>query len=142
MDEYRGECSCAQSILATYGQQYGLDRETALRLAAAFGTGMGGRGQCGAVTGAMMVLGLHFGRPTEDDQNGEIRAHEAADFFIEQFTARNGSIGCSDLLGYNPETGEGMMEIMEQNLITTRCPKFVHDAAEILELMLHTGSMN
>ena len=52
-----------------YGARFGLDRETALHVAGAFG-GMARRGgTCGAVTGAFMVIGLKYGktRPDGDD---------------------------------------------------------------------------
>ena len=51
--------SCAQALLAVYGPELGMDRETALKVAGGFGGGMGRMaGTCGAVTGAFMVIGL------------------------------------------------------------------------------------
>lgn len=44
--------NCSQSILSTYGTQFGLTREIALKIAAGFGGGMGRVGKtCRAVTG-------------------------------------------------------------------------------------------
>ncbi len=37
--------SCSQAVLSTYGAQFGLDRETALRVAGALGGGMGRMGK-------------------------------------------------------------------------------------------------
>jgi len=37
--------SCAQALFSTYGPQFGLDREVALKVAGAFGSGMGYMGQ-------------------------------------------------------------------------------------------------
>jgi hypothetical protein len=55
--------SCAQAVCAVYGPLYGMEREMALRAAGAFGGGMGRSGQtCGAVTGAMIVIGLKHGK--------------------------------------------------------------------------------
>jgi C_GCAxxG_C_C family probable redox protein len=51
--------SCSQALRSTYGERYGLARDLALKLGDAFGGGMGGLGRmCGAVTGALMVIGL------------------------------------------------------------------------------------
>ncbi len=51
--------NCAQTVLSTYCENFGLERILALRLAQGFGGGMGHAGKtCGAVTGAYMVLGL------------------------------------------------------------------------------------
>ena len=51
--------SCSQALLSTYGDQFGLNHELALKVSGAFGGGMGRMGEtCGAVTGAFMVIGL------------------------------------------------------------------------------------
>ena len=142
VNDYMGDCTCSQSIVANFGPEFGLDRDLALRLAAGFGSGMGHGGICGAVTGAMMVLGLRYGQAQEDDPNGESRTHEAMEFFVEHFQARNGSILCRDLLGLNVETPEEMQAVLAQNPTQTRCPKYVKDAAQILELILYPGEMN
>ena len=55
--------SCSQSVLAAFAPELGLDADAALRVSAAFGGGMGRLGDtCGAVTGALMVLGLRLRR--------------------------------------------------------------------------------
>ena len=52
--------NCSQAIVATYGPPLGLERDSALKVAAAFGGGMGHLGRtCGAISGALMVIGLH-----------------------------------------------------------------------------------
>ena len=51
--------SCSQAVVSAYAEQFGLDHDTALRIAGGFGGGMGRRGEvCGALTGAFMVIGL------------------------------------------------------------------------------------
>ena len=61
---------CSQAILSTYGLQFGLDQELALKLASPFGGGMGSLGNtCGAVTGAILVIGLKYG----NSKVGEIK---------------------------------------------------------------------
>ena len=53
--------SCAQAIVVVYGPKLGLDRESALKIASTFCGGLGMTGEtCGAVTGALMVLGLKY----------------------------------------------------------------------------------
>ena len=54
--------NCAQSTFIPFARQMGLDDESALRVAAAFGGGMGRNGQnCGAVSGALLAIGLAKG---------------------------------------------------------------------------------
>ena len=50
--------NCCQSVLVPFADLCGLDKETAFRLGANFGSGMRHGSTCGAVTGALMVLGL------------------------------------------------------------------------------------
>jgi C_GCAxxG_C_C family probable redox protein len=128
--------NCSQSILSTYGEALGLDRQTALKLAAGFGGGMGCLGGvCGAVTGAFMVLGLKSG-PTGADKAAKNRMYELVREFSRRFTARNGSIVCKSLLNCDISTPEGLVAGKEKGLFATICPKMVRDAAEILEEML------
>ena len=53
--------NCSQAVVSAFAPELGLDRETALRVAAAFGGGMGRTGEtCGAVSGALMVIGMQL----------------------------------------------------------------------------------
>ena len=48
--------NCCQSVLVPFADLCGLDKETAFKLGANFGSGMRHGSTCGAVTGALMVL--------------------------------------------------------------------------------------
>lgn len=55
--------ACSQAVLATFCERFGLDRHIGLKLAEGFSGGIGRQGlTCGAVTGALMVIGLRYGR--------------------------------------------------------------------------------
>lgn len=129
-----GRLNCAQAILSVYGPIYGLDKVTAIKLASCFGAGMGRMGEtCGAVTGAFMVLGLTY---KHEDPKARDKAYSLVRLFRDKFVARNGSIRCKDLLGYDIDTEEGMRMIKEKKLTAAICPKIDQDAAEILEEIL------
>ena len=54
--------NCSQAILSAYAEHFGLEEETAMKVAAGFGGGMGRLGRtCGAVTGAFMETRLTRG---------------------------------------------------------------------------------
>ena len=123
--------NCSQAVFSAYAE--GID-QTALKIAAGFGGGMGRMaGTCGAVTGAMMVLGLRFGGATPDREAKE-RVYAKIREFADRFKARNGSLTCRDLLGCNISTVDGYEAA--KSLFTTTCPKYVRDACEMLEEML------
>ncbi|MDF2570364.1 MAG: hypothetical protein K0R55_1968 [Sporomusa sp.] len=64
-----GGINCSQAMLSVYGKYFGMPKELAIKVATAFGGGMGGMGKtCGAVTGAFLVFGLTYeiGNPNRE----------------------------------------------------------------------------
>ena len=129
VSDFRDGCLCSQAVFAAFSEDLGLDRERALKIAAAFGGGMGMAQTCGAVTGALMVIGLKHG----DDR---AKAGPVAAEFREKFASRAGSVVCKDLLDCDISTPEGAAAAREKELYTSVCPKMVQHAAEILEEIL------
>lgn len=134
---FREGFSCSQAILSTYGVDFGLPRETALRAAAALGAGMGRLGEvCGAVSGALIVIGLKHGHTTAADKETKEKNYLLVREFAERFRSLNGALGCRELLGCDLTTAEGMETARQKGLFTERCPRFVRDAALVLEEVL------
>jgi C_GCAxxG_C_C family probable redox protein len=129
--------SCSQSVFSACADPAQIGRETALRVAAGFGGGLARSGEtCGAVTGAIMALGLaRCGTPTAEPLAKEA-SYPAVREFLARFRALHGSILCRELLGCDLGTPEGLQRAREQGLIQSRCPAFVRDAARILEELL------
>ena len=128
--------NCTQAVVSTYGPQFGLDRETALKVAAAFGSGMGMGETCGAVTGALMVLGLKHSKATGITLLSKEKTGDIAREFMERFKARHGTVVCRDLLGCDVSTPEGFKKAKQEKHFKKRCPEYVKDAALILEELL------
>jgi C_GCAxxG_C_C family probable redox protein len=129
--------SCSQAVLSAHCEQFGMDKEQALRVAGAFGAGMGRMCEtCGAVTGAFMVLGMKYGKVKEGDEPAKERTYALVKEFTRAFEARNGCIVCRELLGCDIGTPEGAKYAKENRLFSTSCPKYVRDAVEILEDLL------
>jgi C_GCAxxG_C_C family probable redox protein len=129
--------SCSQAVLSAYAEQLGLDNNNALKVSGAFGGGMAGMAEtCGAVTGAFMVIGLKYGKIKPEDEESKRRAYALVKEFVKKFKAKNSSIVCKELLGCDISTSQGIQEFKDKNFINTVCPKFVKDAAEILEEIL------
>jgi C_GCAxxG_C_C family probable redox protein len=89
---------------------------------------------CGAVSGAMMVLGLKFGSASPGLEAKE-QVYAKVREFADRFKARNGSLLCRDLIGCDISTAEGHQAAIKRNLFRTVCPKYLRNAAEILEEM-------
>ena len=126
--------NCSQAVLSSFVEDFGIDKNTALKLAAGFGGGMGRTGhRCGAVTGAYMVVGLKYGATTGQDKAAKELTYQKIREFNERFTAINKSVSCRKLLNCDISTPEGFEEAKQKGLMTTLCPKFVKDAVDILE---------
>lgn len=128
---------CSQAVLTAYAGQFGMDRETALRVSAAFGGGMGRMGEiCGAVTGAFMVIGLKYGRTAVQDTTLHEKTNRLVKEFVKRFKSGNSSIVCRELLGCDLSTPDGLKTFADKKLRDTVCTKLVSDAAEIVGQLL------
>jgi len=132
---FRDGINCTQAILAAWGSRHGLDRDTAMKLGGAFGSGMNMGETCGAVTGALMVIGLRHAKVSKAGFLSRDRTERETLELIERFKARNGTVSCKELLGCDLGTPQGRAAARRDRSFKTRCPKFVRDAAEILEEM-------
>lgn len=134
---YRDAYNCAQSIVSVYGVRLGLDEDLAKRIACGLGAGMGRLGTvCGAVTGAVMVLGLRYGMADAARQEQKLQTYEKVRELISRFEKRHGTTVCKDLLGCDISTPEGLQDAEQRGLTTTVCEGVVFTAGEILEEML------
>ncbi len=126
--------SCSQAVLSTYGAEHGLDTELALKIATGFGGGLARQGgTCGAVTGAVMVIGLDRGSLSPEDREAKEDTYRAVREFMRRFEEECGSTICRELLGCDISQPSGYERAREQNLFQTHCPGYVGSAMEILE---------
>ena len=121
-------------MLAGFGEIYGLDRSTAFKLARAFGSGMGMGWECGAVTGAMMILGFKA-QEASSEKETRYRVYDLVKEFVHLFKEKRGTVLCKELLGVDLGTPQGREKAIKDNLYRTLCPDFVLDAAQILDQM-------
>jgi len=134
---FREGFSCSQAVFSAFSEDFGLDRNTSLKISQPFGGGMAHLGEaCGAVTGAFMLIGLKYGRTKADDLAARDRTYAKMRQFTDRFKALHCSIQCRCLLGLDLGTEEGMRLAREKNLFQTICVKYVQDAATIVEEFL------
>lgn len=134
---FRGGWSCSQAVVCAFAQDFGIDEKTALRLSCGLGGGMSHTGNtCGAVSGALMVIGMKYGRTELDDLAAKDRTYELAQRFVKEFARRNRSVNCTDLVGYDLSDPAALAEAREKKVIYAKCSKYVRDAGEILEEVL------
>jgi C_GCAxxG_C_C family probable redox protein len=126
--------NCAQSVLSAFAQEFGLDGKIALKLASPFGGGMARRGEvCGAVTGALLALGLARGadQPARKDE-----IYRLSQEFMRLFAEKHKNLLCRDLIACDISTAVGYQSAVEKRVFTTICPLLVQDAVEIAQKLL------
>ena len=134
---FKKNFNCAQSVFSTFAPEMGLDRETAWRIATPFGGGLSHmREVCGAVAGALMVIGLKHGMSKDEDLEAKERSYALAQDFASRFTARHESINCHKLIGYDLDNPAEYETATKENVFDSVCTHFVRDAVEILEDIL------
>jgi len=116
----RPNTNCAQATLCAFCKETRLSEETAMKLATGFGGGLRDEEVCGAVTGAVMALGLVMGQTSEDDTDARQKVYDLTTEFNKRFKEKHSSIVCRDLKGTKPDI----------------CAQLVQDGAEIMEELL------
>lgn len=129
--------NCAESIIIRVNEGrplLGLG-PAVMRIASGFGGGVGGWGSvCGAVSGAVMALGLiHGTEGTETvDEFSRKRDHqrEMSQRFLAAFEEEFGTVNCMDLLGVDRRTEEGKIKYDEMKARgETHCGEYVEWAS-------------
>ncbi|MBQ8435271.1 MAG: C_GCAxxG_C_C family protein [Oscillospiraceae bacterium] len=125
--------NCSQSVLAVFAEKYGLCKDSALKIGCGFGGGMRNAEVCGAVTGAIMVIGLKYGHIIGNDNDSKSLCYLKTTEFTTAFKNMNKSIICRDLLGYDISNPDEMNKAAEKNLFSTTCVEMICNAVELLE---------
>ena len=133
LELFANNFNCSQAVLTAFAPDLGLDEKLALMLGTPFGSGARNAEMCGAVSGALMVLGLKYGHYESENNEQKQRAYAIAVEFTKRFKERNGSIVCRDLLGYDLTRPEESACIKEKNLFRTICPEMIRSAVEVLD---------
>ena len=112
--------NCAQSVLCSVGAYTGLDENTALAVAAGFGGGCRCGEICGAVSGAIMALGIPC--PSVDGRDHERKEELAAlsRFLTGRFREKFGALRCDEIKGdkaHCPDYIRFMAKLAEDTII-------------------------
>ena len=100
VENFMAGYGCCQSVVAAFADLYGLDDILAKKIAAGFGGGIGRmRMMCGAVSGIVMLVGLHCGQTEGSDHEGKTACYKVVQELLEQSRQQNGSLICAEILG-------------------------------------------
>lgn len=125
-DYFNSGLYCSQSVLGTFCENYNMDTKTAFKISCGLNSGSRCDEICGAVSGAILVIGLKYG-DSADVCN--LKTEE----FIRAFKNKNGNVICRNILGCDISTPMGKEKAINENLFKTTCLDMVISAAQILE---------
>jgi hypothetical protein len=83
-----------------------------------------------------MVIGLKHGKAAVGDDAAKERTYALVQEFITAFREKNGSINCTELLGYDLRDPGQRASAHAKGAVAAKCPGFTRDAVEILERMM------
>lgn len=126
---------CSQVTLAYAAKKLGYDEKTAKKIGAGFGGGMFNGERCGALTGAMMGLGLKYGYTGQKDAENLAVLQQKVKQLEDEFQTSYSSLQCEDIIGVNIGTPEGAKKAVENNCFAN-CPLLTARVCMILDELL------
>lgn len=132
---------CAETVLTILAEAGGRASADLIPLATGFCSGMGRTdGQCGAVSGAIMGIGLYAGRP---GPGGDYEpAYALVQEFLARFREQFPSINCAELLDCRLGTPEGQAKFKGEKL-GRKCLDYVEFAARTaLDILREQGYLD
>ncbi len=130
---FLGDYNCTQAVFRTILEEKGLYFNQAPIVAAGFGGGISRRGEmCGALTGAIMAIGVLQGQKYNEPGEHRKYTYKSTGELIEKFKAIHKSPICNDLVGFDVRDSVARQKGNDEGVFKTICPKYVEDAVKIV----------
>jgi C_GCAxxG_C_C family probable redox protein len=91
----------------SFKDYFGIQDSVIPKLATGFGGGIGQKGSlCGALTGALMAIGMKMGRTDPKDRKTLQKVYDQCQQFWSQFEKEFGDINCLNIIGIHLDNEE------------------------------------
>ncbi|MDD5099912.1 MAG: C-GCAxxG-C-C family protein [Syntrophales bacterium] len=134
---------CSQAVLSVGQEKLGMNDGEVIKAMGAFGGGLGGNGEvCGAIVGALAVLGLRFSRASEDEKEDPKMwsyAHEILERFQKEIVKNHGSILCGEIARVNWKDRE-QVRCFYKGETVLECVRIVGDTAVLVGELLERAT--
>jgi len=118
------------------GDYLGVTSDLIPPIATGFGGGIGHTGGiCGAITGAVMALGIKYGRKDPRDKEKRDWFYKMVENFLQDAEKELGNLNCRDLIGLTLNTDEAMKIYREQNL-RRKCHEIINHIERLAQAYL------
>lgn len=130
--------NCCQSVFLAFCEEFGLDPVIGLKVSGGLGAGFSRRGEvCGAVSGAIMALGLQQGFYDPADPDSKAAFVKKTRAFMDAFEAKHGTIICRELLNFDISTEENYARAVNEGIFLSVCRDLIGDAADMIGEFMH-----
>ena len=128
---YAGEgLLCVEAVLKTLAEMKGVESEYIPAIASGLAAGVARTNQiCGAVSGAILGLGLWFGR--NEPIVSEKKPYWYSKVFIDRWMETHPDTNCAELLGVRLDDPAEYAEYVEENMWENKCKMYIRDAVEL-----------
>ncbi|MCL2383825.1 MAG: C-GCAxxG-C-C family protein [Oscillospiraceae bacterium] len=121
--------NCAQAVVLAYGDSFDLDEDALKKVTSGFGGGIAATGEvCGAISGAVVALGLKYGFTDSLDTETRAKQKEVIRNFMNAFKANHKGVDCRELLTED----EGTVH----KIHSPKCFSVVEEICDLLEKYL------
>jgi len=125
--------ACSETILLSFAESNYIRSEVIPKIASGFGGGVARMGSiCGALTGAIMAIGLKYGRNNANDKEAYELCLKKSSKCCKKFEQEFGSILCFDLINCDLLTSKGRYNYRKLGLKEEKCSNYVKRAVEIV----------
>ena len=122
---YKKGYNCAQAIVCTYCDLFGMDKLEMFRLTEGLGRGMATmEGACGSLTAACILAGLKGSTGNLEKPNSKVQTYVLSKAILDGFREKNKSTICKELKG------------LETKKMLCACPDCIRQAALLVEQVL------
>jgi len=121
---------CVEAVLKTLADLKGVESEYIPAIASGLAAGVARTSQiCGAVSGAILGLGLWFGR--NEPVVSDMRPYWFSRLFIDRWMETHNSTNCSLLLGIDLDDPAGYEKFDKENMWINKCQLYIREAVAL-----------
>ncbi len=121
---------CVEAVFKTLADLHGTDSDLIPKVATGFAAGIARTSNiCGAVSGAILGLGLWYGR--NEPVEGERKVYWYSRKFIDEWEKTHTSTSCGELLGVDLDTSEGDRQFYAEDMWENKCKRYISEAVAL-----------
>lgn len=132
---YNEGYDCAQCILKAMEDKIDCDMETAMRSISCMGMGLLEGSLCGALLGALAVIGVKYGSSSPDMSSRGVAMIKRAQLLME-FKKKYNGLTCPEIMGLDVRKDEDNLRAYKEGIYEHFCPNMAADIIDILNMII------